>query len=160
MRHIISLLVENHQGVLSRITGLFTGRGYNLESLSTGPAAESGLHRITLVCTGDDTVIEQIQKQLHKLVDVIRVDDLTHKRSMNRELALVKIRSTDIAKNGLFELIRLLGGSIVDVGTETVTLEVTGDSEKLNDVLASLQVYTICEVCRSGTVSMVRSCEY
>lgn len=155
--HTISLLVENHQGVLARISGLFSGRGYNLESLTVGVTMDPTVSRITLVCTGDDSVIEQIKKQLNRLIDVIKVIDLTHVPSVNRELALVKVSAKQNRRGEIFQVADVFGCRVMDVGAESMILEITGPSEKIDDFLALMQPYSTQEVARSGLIAMERS---
>ncbi|MBN1413322.1 MAG: acetolactate synthase small subunit [Spirochaetales bacterium] len=156
MQHIISLLVENHQGVLARIAGLFSGRGYNLESLTVGVTMDPTVSRITLVCGGDDVIIEQIKKQLNKLIDVIKVIDLTSQLAVDRELALVKINAKPNQRGEIFQVADVFRAKILDVGMNNMVLEITGTSSKINDALAILQPYSIQEVARSGLVAMER----
>ena len=156
MTHVISLLVENHQGVLSRISGLFSGRGYNLESFTSGPTTDPSLTRITLVCKGDDTVIDQIKKQLNKLIDIIKVIDLTDVPTVARELALIKIAIKPAQRGELFQIAEVFNAKIMDLGIDTVILEVIGQPQKIHDILELLQDYQILELARSGLVSMER----
>jgi acetolactate synthase-1/3 small subunit len=156
MMHTISLLVENHQGVLARISTLFSGRGYNLESLTVGVTTDPTVSRITLVCGGDDAVIEQIKKQLNRLVDIIKVNDLTKISSVNRELALVKVSAKHNKRGELFQVADVFDGRVMDVGSESMILEITGSSDKIDDFLAVVQPYSVQEVARSGLIAMER----
>jgi acetolactate synthase I/III small subunit len=156
MQHTISLLVENHQGVLSRISGLFSGRGYNLESLTVGVTLDPTVSRITLVCKGDDAIIEQIKKQLNKLIDVIKVYDLTNIPSVDRELALVKLNTKPSQRSEVLQIAEVFRAKVLDVGTTSMVVELTGNSLKINDALSVLQPYNVVEVARSGLVSMER----
>jgi len=156
MMHTISLLVENHQGVLARISTLFSGRGYNLESLTVGVTTDPTVSRITLVCGGDDAVIEQIKKQLNRLVDVIKVTDLTELPSVGRELALIKVTAKHNRRGELFQVADVFGCRVMDVGSDSIVLEITGSSEKIDDLIAILQPYTMQEVARSGLVAIER----
>ena len=157
MTHIISLHVENQQGVLARISGLFSGRGYNLESITAGVTADPTVTRITLACTGDDAVVEQIKKQLNRLVDVIKVTELTGVPSLNRELMLVKVNAKGPQRGEIFQVADVFKAQIMDVGHESMTVELTGSPEKIEDLIALLQPYGIAEMARSGLVSMERS---
>jgi acetolactate synthase-1/3 small subunit len=157
MTHIISLHVENQQGVLARISGLFSGRGYNLESITAGVTADPTVTRITLACTGDDAVVEQIKKQLNRLVDVIKVTELTSVPSLNRELMLVKVNAKGPQRGEIFQVADVFKAQIMDVGHESMTVELTGSPEKIDDLIALLQPYGIAEMARSGLVSMERS---
>ncbi|MBN2735719.1 MAG: acetolactate synthase small subunit [Spirochaetales bacterium] len=156
MTHAISLLVENHQGVLARISGLFSGRGYNLESLTVGPTLDPTVSRITLVCKGDDSIIEQIKKQLNKLVDIIKVVDMSERSSVDREMALIKITAPPQQRGEICQVADVFRSKVMDVAADTMVLEVTGAPEKINDFIAILQHYNILEIARSGLVSMER----
>lgn len=156
MTHVFSMLVENHQGVLSRIAGLFAGRGYNLESITAGVTTDPQITRITLVCKGDDNVIDQIKKQLNKLIDVIKVNDLSALPSLNRELALIKVRAKPNQRGEIFQVADVFRARVLDVGIDSMVLEVTGSSEKIDNFAAVLQPYSIREIARSGLISMER----
>jgi len=156
MTHTIALLVENHQGVLARISGLFSGRGYNLESLTVGPTNDPTVSRITLVSQGDDAVIEQIKKQLNRLIDIIKVIDLTDLASVDREVVLVKVPAKRGQRGEIFQVADAFGSRVMDVGASNMILELTGSPAKVDDFLAILQPMGIQEVARSGVVSMER----
>jgi acetolactate synthase I/III small subunit len=156
MTHAISLLVENHQGVLARIAGLFSGRGYNLESLTVGVTTDPSVSRITLVCMGEESVIEQIKKQLNKIVDVIKVVDMYDIPSVNREIALIKVNVKSNQRGEILQIADIFDARVVDVGTSSVVLEVTGATDKVNDYIVLVQQYSIAEIARSGLVSMER----
>jgi len=156
MTHVISLLVENHQGVLSRIAGLFSGRGYNLESITAGITTDPSITRITLVCGGDDNIIIQIKKQLEKLIDVIELTDLSGLPSLHRELALIKVAATTRQRGEIFQVADVFRAKIMDVGVNTMVLEVTGAPGKIDDFLKILSPYDIKEVARSGLISVPR----
>jgi acetolactate synthase I/III small subunit len=157
MTHIISLHVENRQGVLARIAGLFSGRGYNLESITAGVTTDPTVSRITLACTGDDSVVEQIKKQLNRLIDVIKVNELTDAPSLNRELMLVKVSAKGSQRGEIFQVADVFKAQIMDVGHDSMTVELAGSPEKLDDLIALLQPYGIAEIARSGVVAMERS---
>jgi acetolactate synthase-1/3 small subunit len=157
MTHIISLQVENKQGVLARISGLFSGRGYNLESITAGVTADPTVTRITLACTGDDAVVEQIKKQLNRLIDVIKVTELTGVPSLNRELMLVKVSAKGPQRGEVFHVADVFKAQIMDVGHESMTVELAGSPDKIDDLIALLAPYGITEMARSGVVSMERS---
>ena len=157
MTHVISLLVENHQGVLSRISGLFSGRGYNLESLTAGATTDPTVSRITLVCGGDDSIIDQIKKQLNRLVDVIKVMDLTQTRTVNRELALVKVFAKPDRRGEILQIVEAFSGQVMDMGRNALVVEIAGPAQKIEDVIALLQDYGVQEVVRSGTIAIERS---
>lgn len=156
MVHTFSLLVENHQGVLARIAGLFSGRGYNLESLTVGVTTDPTISRVTLVCIGDDAIMEQIKKQLNRIVDIIKVVDMTYCPSVDRELALIKINAKPNQRGELFQVADVFRAKVMDVGQNTMILEITGGSEKIDDFIALLTPYNILEIARSGIVSMER----
>ena len=157
MTHVICLHVENQQGVLARISGLFSGRGYNLESITAGVTTDPTVTRITLACTGDDAVVEQIKKQLNRLIDVIKVTELTGVPSLNRELMLVKVNAKGSQRGEIFQVADVFKAQIMDVGHESMTVELAGSPEKIDDLLALLQPYGIAEMARSGIVAMERS---
>ncbi len=157
MKHIISLLVENKQGVLARIASLFSGRGYNLESLTVGVTTDPTVSRITLLCTGDDAVVEQIKKQLNRLIDVIKVTELTGVPSLNRELMLIKVSAKGRQRGEIFQVADVFKAEVMDVGHDTMTVELRGSPDKIDDFVALLLPYGIVEVARSGVVSMERS---
>ena len=154
MKRIISLLVENHQGVLVRIAGLFSGRGYNLESLAVGVTTDPTISRVTLVTSGDERIIEQIKKQLNKLIDVIKVIDLTAVPSIHRELVLIKVKAAPSERREIVEMADIFGGTIADVGQDTISVELSAQPDRIGDFLALLQPYTVVEIARSGLVSI------
>lgn len=158
MTYTISLLVENHQGVLSRISGLFSGRGYNLESFTSGPTTDPTVTRITLVCRGDAQIVDQIKKQLDKLIDIIEIEDLTEQPTIDRELALIKIAAKPGERSELFQVVDVFQAKVVDVGADSMVIEITGEPERINDLLALFKDYEILELARSGLVSM-EQCE-
>lgn len=154
MTYTISLLVENHQGVLSRISGLFSGRGYNLESFTSGITTDPSITRITLVCNGDEQIIDQIKKQLDKLIDIIEVVDLTEEPTVDRELALIKISARPGERGEIFQVVDVFQAKVTDVGSDSMVIEITGLPERIDDLLALLKDYKILELARSGLVSM------
>lgn len=156
MKHVLSMLVENHQGVLSRIAGLFSGRGYNLESITAGVTTDPQITRITLVCQGEDNVIAQIKKQLHKLIDVIKVTDLSEVPSLHRELALIKVRAKPSERGEIFQVADVFRARVLDVGLDSMVMEVTGAEEKIDAFVLVLQPYGIMEIARSGLISVER----
>ncbi len=157
MTHIMSLEVENRQGVLARIAGLFSGRGYNLESITAGLTTDPTVSRITITCTGDDSVVEQIKKQLNRLIDVIKVTELTDTPSLNRELMLVKVSAKGSQRGEIFQVADVFKAQIMDVGHDCMTVELVGSPEKIDDLVALLRPYGIVELARSGVVAMERS---
>jgi acetolactate synthase-1/3 small subunit len=156
MRHIISLLLENESGALSRVANLFSARGYNIEALSVAPTDDDSVSRMTLVTRGTDDVIEQISKQLNKLVDVIRLVDLTESNHIERELMLVKVKLPENSAAHLAQLAAVFRGTIIDVSGLTYTVEVTGSGQKLDAFLENMSAYEVIEVVRSGPLGIAR----
>ena len=142
--------------MLSSISGLFSVRGYNLESITAGITTDPQITLITLVCKGDDNVIDQIKKQLNKLIDVIKVTDLSPVASLHRELALLKVRAKPNQRGEVFQVADVFRARVLDVGIDSMVLEVTGSSDKIDNFIAVLQPYSIREVARSGLISMER----
>ncbi|MGF1545895.1 MAG: acetolactate synthase small subunit [Thiotrichales bacterium] len=153
-RHIISILMENESGALSRVAGLFSARGYNIESLSVAPTDDPTLSRLTLVTSGSDEIIEQITKQLNKLVDVVKLMDLTEHRHLEREYMLVKVQSDGGRHEHIKHLSDIFRARIIDVTTRAYTLELTGTRHKLDAFLEALQPINIIEVVRSGAMGI------
>lgn len=156
MKHTLSVLVEDEAGVLTRIAGLFARRGYNIESLAVGPAEQSGVSRITMVVPGDDNTIEQLTKQLYKLINVLKVQDITQTPCVERELMLVKVNAIAASRAEVIELAQIFRARIVDISEETVTVEVVGDPGKMVAILQMLSKFGIKEVARTGKISLVR----
>ena len=156
MRHTISVLVENKFGVLSRISGLFSGRGYNIESLSVGETIDPQISIMTIVTTGDDQIIEQITKQLNKLIDVIKVVDFMEIEHVEREMVLVKVAPKKEDKAEVLRLAEIFRGRIVDSGLRTFTIEITGDEKKIVAFVELMKGYGIKEFVRTGKVAMAR----
>jgi len=157
MRHIISLLLENEPGALCRVAGLFSARGYNIESLSVAPTEDTSISRMTLVTVDNaGDVVEQITKQLNKLVDVVKLIDITETRHVERELMIAKIKASEKSKDELIRLSDIFRGRILDVTDGTYIIEVTGDCEKLDAFLRALDGNVILEVVRSGPLGLAR----
>jgi acetolactate synthase-1/3 small subunit len=156
MRHIISILLENEAGALSRVAGLFSARAYNIESLTVAPTDDPSLSRMTLVTTGTDEIVEQVCKQLNKLIDVVKLVDLTDDVHVERGLILIKVKAENKQRDEVKRLVDIFHGEIIDLTDSTYTLEVTGDSEKINALLKALENFTIVEVVRSGQLAMGR----
>ncbi|BBA32642.1 acetolactate synthase isozyme III (small subunit) protein [Methylocaldum marinum] len=156
MRHIISILMENESGALSRVAGLFSARGYNIESLTVAPTEDASLSRMTLVTTGSDEIIEQITKQLNKLVDVVKLIDISESSHIERELMMVKVRAVDRAREEIIRLTDIFRGKIIDVTPVSYVIEVTGEKSKLDAFLQTLDQDSIIEVVRSGTTGILR----
>ena len=156
MRHIISILLENEAGALSRVAGLFSARAYNIESLTVAPTDDPSLSRMTLVTSGTDEIVEQISKQLNKLVDVVKLLDLTEDTHIERELMLIKVNATDDAREEVKRLVDIYHARIVDVTDTKYTIEITGNGEKIDAFLESLSGMKIHEVVRSGLLGISR----
>ncbi len=156
MRHTLSVLVENKPGVLARVAGLFSGRGFNITSLTVGETEDPTTSRMTIVVTGDDAILEQITKQLNKLVDTIKVYDLTGEAHLERELALVKVQAEIKERSEIIQLAEIFRAKIVDVSDWTYTLEITGTADKVNAFFELLRPFGIRELIRTGTVATVR----
>lgn len=157
MRRVISVLVENEPGVLSRIAGLFSGRGFNIESLNVAPAQEEGLSHMTITTQGDAQIVEQIVKQLRKLVTVVKVVDFDGIATVEREMMLIKVQADDAWRAEILRLADIFRCKVVDVSLSELTLEVTGNHEKLQAVAELLAKFGIKEMARTGTVAMRRS---
>ena len=156
MRHIISILLENEAGALSRVSGLFSARGYNIESLTVAPTNDAAVSRITVVTGGSDDVIEQIEKQLNKLVDVVQVIDLTADEHIEREMVLLKLRSSEINQAVLDDLAGSFGGRVVDDSGDLVVVEISGIGEELDRAIQSVPEDAIYELVRSGVLGIAK----
>ncbi len=156
MRHIISILMENEAGALSRVAGLFSARGYNIESLTVAPTEDPSLSRMTLVTRGTDEVIEQITKQLNKLIDVVKLLDMMEAPHIERELMLVKVRAENSGRDEVKRLVDIFRGRIVDVSNTTYVIELTGTGDKLDAFLQAVDRSLIIEVVRSGVSGISR----
>ena len=159
MRHTISVLVENKFGALSRIAGLFSGRGFNIDSLTVGPTHDASLSKMTIVTTGDDAVLEQIDKQLNKLVEVLEVTDLTSSHFVGRELMLIKVGTDDKTRSEIMEIANIFKANIVHVHHEALIIEVTGPSEKIDAFIELMDKFGIIELARTGKVALARTAE-
>ena len=156
MRHVIALLVENEFGVLARVAGLFSGRGFNIESLCVAETLDPTVSTMTIVTRGDDQNIEQVLKQLNKLISVIKVVDLIDKDFVEREMVLIKVNASRENREEVLRVADIFRGKVVDVGAKTYTLEVTGDEKKIDAILTLLKPIGIKELVRTGHVAMVR----
>ena len=156
MRHILSLLLENESGALSRVAGLFSARGYNIESLTVAPTEDPSLSRMTIVTIGSDEVLEQITKQLNKLVDVVKVIDLTEGSHIERELMIVKVKATNKYRDEIKRISDTFGGRIIEMAETTFTIELTGPSSELDAYLHSLDKAAIIETVRTGALGIGR----
>jgi acetolactate synthase I/III small subunit len=156
MRHTVSVLVENEFGVLSRVSGLFSGRGFNIESLTVAETLDPSVSRMTIVTSGNDQIVEQILKQLNKLVSVIKVVDLTGADTVDRELALIKVNADPETKAEVLRLVDIFRAKIVDVAPRCYTIEMTGDEEKIKALIQLLKPIGIREIVRTGRVAIAR----
>jgi acetolactate synthase-1/3 small subunit len=156
MRHTISVMVKNQSGVLSRVSNLFSARGYNIDSLVVGITDDPAISRMTIVVKGDDRVIDQVEKQLNKLVDVIKVVDLTKEDFIGRDLALIKVKAEAHTRSQVMEIVQCFDGKIVDVALKSFIVEVTGKESKINAVVELLRNYGILEMVRTGEVAISR----
>jgi acetolactate synthase-1/3 small subunit len=155
--HTLSVLVENRAGVLSRVAGLFSRRGFNIESLAVGTCEEPTMSRMTIVVIGDDAQIEQVMKQLNKLIDVIKVSDITENETVERELALIKVSAEPgTSRAEVMQIASIFRALIVDVGAKTVVLQVTGDTEKIDALESLLNQYGVKEMVRTGKIALLR----
>lgn len=156
MRHTISVLVENEFGVLARVAGLFSGRGFNIESLAVAETLDPTVSRITLVTRGDDQVLEQIEQQLNKLVSVIKVIDFGDSSHVEREMALVKVTADEKTRAEVMNIVDVFRGKVIDVGPRSYIVELTGDEEKIQAVIELLTPLGIREIVRTGKIAMHR----
>lgn len=156
MKHTLSVLVEDEAGVLTRIAGLFARRGFNIESLAVGPAETLGISRITMVVPGDDQVVEQLTKQLYKLVNVLKVQDITEIPCVERELMLLKVNASSSTRSEIIELAQIFRARVVDVSEESLTLEVVGDPGKMVAIVQVLNRFGIREIARTGKIALTR----
>ncbi|WP_457553894.1 acetolactate synthase small subunit [Desulfobacula sp.] len=155
-RYLLSILVDDEPGVLSRIAGLFSGRGFNIDSLSVANTAEPDVSRITMVTKCEPHIIEQIKKQLHKLINVITVNDLTDKKYVQRQLALIKVNAQPEKKADILRIVDIFRCKIVDVGLSHYTIEVSGDSEKHEAIVSLLKPMGIIEIASTGSIALAR----
>jgi acetolactate synthase-1/3 small subunit len=156
MRHIISIMLENEPGALSRVAGLFSARGYNIETLTVAPTEDASLSRMTIVTSGSDDVVEQITKQLNKLVDVVKVVDLSEAAHIERELMLIKVRATGKEREEMKRMSDIFRGRIIDVTDSTYTIELTGTGSKLDAFIQALEASLILETVRTGASGIAR----
>jgi acetolactate synthase-1/3 small subunit len=156
MKHTLSVLVENESGVLTRIAGLFARRGFNIESLSVGPAEQKNISRITMVVPGDDKTIEQLTKQLYKLINVRKVQDITTLPNVSRELMLLKVRFTEETRTEIMDIAKVFNARIVDLASKCLTIEVTGEPEKIWALEQLLQKFGILEIAKTGKIALLR----
>jgi acetolactate synthase I/III small subunit len=156
MKHTLAVLVEDETGVLSRIAGMFARRGFNIESLAVGPTSTRGVSRVTMVVAGDDSSVEQMTKQLYKLINVLKVQNLTEIPCVQRELMLVKVNATPVTRREIIEIAMIFRSQIVDVSEDSLTIQVVGDPGKLVAILQNLNKFGIREMARTGKLALVR----
>ncbi|HAA96179.1 MAG: acetolactate synthase small subunit [SAR202 cluster bacterium] len=155
-QHTLIALVEDKPGVLTRVASMFRRRGFNIASLAVGNSEKPGLSRMTFVVNGDDYTVGQVAKQLDKLIDVIEVADITSERMVARELALIKVKTTQMTRGEIIQIVNLFRANIIDVGSESMVIEITGEEDKINALHNLLAPFGIIEMLRSGLVAMVR----
>ncbi len=155
-QHTLIALVEDKPGVLTRVASMFRRRGFNIVSLAVGNSEQPGLSRMTFVVNGDDYTVGQVAKQLDKLIDVIEVADITAERIVTRELALIKVKTTPVTRGEIIQIVNLFRANIIDVGSESMVIEITGEEDKTNALHSLLAPFGIIEMLRSGVVAMVR----
>lgn len=155
-KHVLSALVKNSSGVLSRVSGLFSRRGYNIDSLTVGRTEDPSISRMTITLMGDENVLEQVKKQLNKLEDVVRVIDFKANESVYRELALIKVRANAENRAAINETVKIFRSKIIDISTDTLTIELTGDEEKITALINLMEEYGIEELVRTGVTALQR----
>lgn len=156
MKHTLVALVENKPGVLNRVSSLFRRRAFNIESIAVGHSEQPGLSRMTVVVNGDSARIEQIRKQLDKLINVVRVSDITAEDIVTRELALIKVKTTTATRSEIIQIVDIFRANIVDVASDSLTVEVTGDEDKLESLLELLRGFGVTEINRTGRIALTR----
>ncbi len=156
MKHTLSVLVEDEAGVLTRIAGLFARRGFNIESLAVGPAEKVGISRITMVVPGDERSIEQLTKQLYKLINVIKVQEITTTPCVERELMLIKVNGNSSTRSEIIELAQVFRARVVDIAEDSLTIEVVGDPGKMVAIVQILSKFGLREVARTGKIALIR----
>ncbi|CAM4241894.1 acetolactate synthase small subunit [Paenibacillus macerans] len=156
MKHAISVLVNDQPGVLQRVSGLFGRRGFNIESITVGQSEEEGLSRMVIVTQGDDKTLEQIEKQLYKLIDVIKVVNLSSRPMVSRELALIKVKAEPAERPEIMGVVETFRAAVVDIGSSSLMVQVVGDTEKIDAMIELLRPYGIRELSRTGVTAMIR----
>lgn len=156
MKHTISVLVENKPGVLTRISTLFAARGYNIDSLAVGETDDPTVSRMTIVVAGDEAILEQVKKQLNKLIDIIKVSDFLNVEHIERDLILVKVKADKSVRNEILQIVDIFRAKIVDVSANTVIIEMTGDEDKILALISMLKPFGIKEMARTGIIAMAR----
>lgn len=156
MKHTISVIVENKSGVLTRITGLFSRRGYNIHSLAVGTTENPGISRMTIVVEGEPAIVEQVTKQLYKLIDVVKLYDHTNESRVERELVLIKVQSSPKTRTEILQVAEIFRAHVVDLSKDSFIIEVTGNSQKINALIEALSEYGILELARTGKLALSR----
>ncbi len=156
MRHTIAVLVENKSGVLARIAGLFSARGFNIDSLSVGETEDVTVSRMTIVVRGDEQILEQVMKQLNKLIDVIKVSDFLNVGHVERDFVMIKVKADSSTRSEILQIVDIFRAKIIDVSTETLIIEMTGNADKIKALIKMLQTFEIEEVARTGIIAMSR----
>ncbi|HHW08310.1 MAG TPA: acetolactate synthase small subunit [Clostridia bacterium] len=160
MKHTLSVLVENKPGVLTRIAGLFARRGYNIDSLAVGRTEDPAVSRMTIVVDGDERVIEQVTKQLNKLVDVIKLTDMTNEEYVDRELILIKVHADPTTRAEIMQIVDIFRARIVDIGRNSLIIECTGDAGKINAIESALRPFGVRELVRTGRIALARGSKH
>jgi len=155
-KHTLVALVENKPGVLNRVASLFRRRGFNIESIAVGHSEQLGLSRMTVVVNGDFAQVEQVRKQLDKLINVVRVSDITEENIVARELALIKVKATAATRSEIIQIVDIFRANIVDVASDSLTVEVTGDEDKMKSLLELLRSFGVKEISRTGRIALTR----
>lgn len=156
MRHTIVVLVENKSGVLARIAGLFSARGFNIDSLSVGETEDSTISRMTIVVRGDEQILEQVMKQLNKLIDVIKINDFLNVSHVERDLVMIKVKADSSTRSEILQIVDIFRAKIIDVSAKTLIIEMTGNKDKIEALIRMLQSFEIEEVARTGIIAMSR----
>ena len=156
MKHTLVVLVADRPGVLNRVASLFRRRGFNIDSIAVGHTEQKGVSRMTIVVTGDMAMVEQVRKQLDKVIDVIKLSNITEESTVDRELALIKVKSTPETRSEIMQIVDIFRANIVDVAAESLTVEVTGDEEKVDSLFNLLRDFGIKEMARTGRLAMTR----
>lgn len=156
MKHTLVALVADRPGVLNRVASLFRRRGFNIDSIAVGHTEQKGVSRMTIVVTGNMAMVEQVRKQLDKVIDVIKLSNITEESTVDRELALIKVKSTPETRSEIMQIVDIFRANIVDVAPESLTVEVTGDEEKVNSLFNLLRDFGIKEIARTGRLAMTR----
>lgn len=156
MKHTLSVLVEDESGVLTRIAGLFARRGFNIDSLAVGPAEQVGISRITMGVPGDERTIEQLTKQLYKLVNILKVQNITNVPCVERELMLLKVNTNSTSRSEILEIVKIFRARVVDLADQSLTIEITGNPGKMAAIETILKKFGISEIARTGKISLVR----